>query len=82
LVTVKLFASFREAAGTDTVEIAMVAPATVSGVRDELVRRHPSLAGPFAGGVVLAVVNRKYATPETPVTDGDEVAFLPPVSGG
>jgi molybdopterin converting factor subunit 1 len=82
MVTVRLFASFREAAGSDTIEIAADAPTTVAAVRDELVRRHPSLAGPFAGGVVLAVVNRKYATGETQVADGDEVAFLPPVSGG
>lgn len=31
---------------------------------------------------VLCAVNKDYATPETPVRDGDEVAFFPPVTGG
>lgn len=35
---------------------------------------HPAL--------VRAAVNQDFATPETPVADGDEVAFFPPVTGG
>ncbi len=82
MLTVRLFAALREAAGTDLLELETPRPATVGAVRDELVRRHPRLAGPFGGGAVLAAVNRRYAGWKTPVLDGDEVAFLPPVSGG
>ncbi len=82
MLTVRLFAALREAAGTDALELEALRPATVGAVRDELVRRHPRLAVPFGGGAVLVAVNRRYANWETPVSDGDEVAFLPPVSGG
>ena len=33
-------------------------------------------------GLVRAAVNQDFATPETPIKDGDEVAFFPPVTGG
>ena len=33
-------------------------------------------------GIVRAAVNQEFATPSTPIHDGDEVAFFPPVTGG
>ena len=58
--------------------IATVAAlAAFLGARDEPGRR--AFAEPT---LVRAAVNQDFATPETPVADGDEVAFFPPVTGG
>jgi molybdopterin converting factor subunit 1 len=82
MITVKLFAQLREAAGAERLDLPQHAAGTVGSLREELIRLRPALAGVFAGRTVLAVVNRRYAGPDDPVADGDEVAFLPPVSGG
>ena len=77
-VTVRLFARLREIAGAEQVQRA-TAP-TVADVWQALVVDWPELA-PYAGSLSCAV-NAEYARMETTVRDGDEIAFLPPVSGG
>ena len=80
-VSVRLFASMRdEAAGADRVELDLAAAATAEDVWRALVARHPSLA-PRRGSLAVAV-NRSYAGFHDPVAEGDEIAFIPPVSGG
>jgi len=79
-VTVRLFARLRELAGREAVACEVDADATVRAVWDAIVRQHPALA-PHAG-TVSAAVNADYARMTAAVRDGDEVAFLPPVSGG
>ena len=82
-VSVKLFAQLRDKSGADTValEVADGAGApTVKDVWQALVAAHPELA-PFESSVSSAV-NAAYARKHTRVNAGDEVAFLPPVSGG
>ncbi|MEZ5291820.1 MAG: molybdopterin converting factor subunit 1 [Vicinamibacterales bacterium] len=80
-VNVKLFARLRELVGTGdlTLEIAGP-PATVADVWASLVATHPA-AEAYARSMSSAV-NLEYARMTTAVADGDEVAFLPPVSGG
>lgn len=79
-VRVKLFAQLRDlAAGEVICDVAKDA-ATVADVWRALVNVHPALA-PFESSVSSAV-NAEYAKRHTTVHDGDEVAFLPPVSGG
>jgi len=51
-----------------------------SGTLRSVFERYPPLA-PYAKSIVLAR-NQAFAAPETPIADGDEIAFLPPVSGG
>jgi molybdopterin synthase catalytic subunit len=72
-VTVRLFAGLRERAGTGRLEIEGVERAGdvwgKLGLGDE------------PGGLLVAV-NREYVGPETLLEDGDEVALIPPVSGG
>lgn len=58
----------------------MESPFTLSSLFDQYARRFPSLAG-MASSIVLAR-NQEFAGPATPLADGDEIAFLPPVSGG
>ncbi|TAK12716.1 MAG: molybdopterin converting factor subunit 1 [Acidobacteria bacterium] len=79
-VGVKLFAQLRDKAGAGDVAIEIGAGATVRQVWQALVAAHPELA-PFETSVSCAV-NATYARMHTHVNAGDEVAFLPPVSGG
>jgi molybdopterin converting factor subunit 1 len=79
-VKVLLFARLREIAGTDEISLDLREPATLGDAWAALVARHAG-AGPFAAAVTCAR-NAEYARMETPLADGDEVAFLPPVSGG
>lgn len=82
-VTVRLFARLRELAGDSDwrQEIEEVAPAaSVQDVWRAVVGRHPALQ-PY-GGSISCAVNANFARMTAAVRDGDEVAFLPPVSGG
>jgi len=81
-IRVKLFAQLRDRAATGDVlcELPAGETATVADVWQSLIVMHPALA-PFASSVSSAV-NAEYAKRQTQVHDGDEVAFLPPVSGG
>ncbi len=57
--------------------------ATVGALVDWLRARDGAGAAAFAEtAVVRAAVNQEFAQPDTPVRDGDEVAFFPPVTGG
>jgi molybdopterin converting factor subunit 1 len=82
-VTVRLFARLRDIAGT--AELARdVAPAaaviTVGDVWRQLAKEFPELAGYERS--ISSAVNADYARMDQVIRDGDEVAFLPPVSGG
>jgi len=79
-VTVRLFARLREAAGRELEDCEVPSGARVADVWTEIAARHPALA-PF-GGSWSAAINADFAKMSSPVHDGDEVAFLPPVSGG
>ena len=79
-VRIRLFAMQRELAGTRVVEVALPAGATIEDAWAALVDRFPNLA---PGRPALRFArNGSYAPPETRLGDGDEVAMIPPVSGG
>jgi molybdopterin synthase catalytic subunit/molybdopterin converting factor small subunit len=73
VVTVRLFAGLRERAGRDRVDVELPEGALVS---DLLV------AMDVAPRSCVVAINREYATESEPVRAGDEVALVPPVSGG
>ena len=78
MVRVRLFAALRETAGASSVE----APGkTVGDVVDVLNERYGERFAAVAA-VASFVVNGERAGRQTPIADGDEVAMLPPVSGG
>jgi molybdopterin converting factor subunit 1 len=79
-VTVRLFARLRDLAGSGELERDVPAPATVATVWNALVREVPAL-GEYERTMSVAV-NADYSRMTAEVRDGDEVAFLPPVSGG
>jgi molybdopterin converting factor small subunit len=79
-VTVRLFARLRDIVGAGDLARETEAPATIGDIWAGLVAAHPDLAAYSA--VVSCARNEDYAKMTTRVDDGDEVAFLPPVSGG
>ena len=80
LVTLRLFARLREISGKSELRLEVPDGADARTVWNGLAQEYPGLA-PYAGSVSCAV-NEEYARLTTPLKDGDEVAFLPPVSGG
>ena len=84
MVTVLYFARLREALGTSSEELAL--PESVidlGGLRNALVSRGGVWAQELAESrPIRAAVNQDIASSDTPVSDGDEVAFFPPVTGG
>jgi molybdopterin converting factor subunit 1 len=79
-VRVRLFARLREIAGASELEYTVDGARILADVWDALVRDHPAMA-PYCSSISGAI-NADYARLNDPVHDGDEVAFLPPVSGG
>lgn len=75
---VRLFAALREIAGASFVEASGF---TVGEIVDDLSGRYGERFAKIAG-VGSFVVNGERAARETPIAEGDEVALLPPVSGG
>jgi MoaE-MoaD fusion protein len=79
-VRVRLFAIQRELAGTRDLTLRLPGAARIEDAWDELVARHPVLA-PGRPSVRFAR-NGSYADPGEELADGDELAVIPPVSGG
>ncbi len=79
-IRVRLFAMQREVAGARELRIEVPAPATVDDVWAAMVATVPALA-PGRAALRFAV-NGSYADPDTLLSDGDEIACIPPVSGG
>ncbi|MBI3400623.1 MAG: molybdopterin converting factor subunit 1 [Acidobacteria bacterium] len=82
-VTVRLFARLRDIAGTAELarDLAPGAQATTVGdVWRQLAKEFPELAGYERS--ISSAVNADYARMDHVIRDGDEIAFLPPVSGG
>ena len=79
-VTVRLFARLREIAGAESLVRELPPGTTAGGAWDELAREFPELAA--YRDAVSTAVNEEYARRDTVIADGDEIAFLPPVSGG
>lgn len=80
-VRVRLFATLRERAGRDSVEVELPEGATVAEALDELARL-PGLAEPLQRMTVRMAVNREYADASTRLAAEDELALIPPISGG
>lgn len=79
-VRVKFFAYTREITGRKEMEMEVNEAARLGDILDILVERFPALKS-YREEIKMAI-NHEYAPLETAVRDGDEVAILPPVSGG
>jgi molybdopterin synthase sulfur carrier subunit len=89
-ITVRLFGGMRDFAGTSTVNISLDPRAVVSELLAELYRRYPALQKRLKPGLTKGYINlvvngrnvRFLNGLDTLLSDGDRVAFLPPIGGG
>ncbi len=81
-ITVRYFASIREAMGTSS-EILTTTATTVGALREELMARSEAAANALAHGkAVRMALNQEMCQGDAALKAGDEVAFFPPVTGG
>jgi molybdopterin converting factor subunit 1 len=78
--TVKFFAALREIIGAGELTLDIPDGQTADGLFRELCTRYPRLAAYDSS--LFYSVNAEYVPPDHALKDGDEVAFIPPVSGG
>jgi len=79
-VTVKLFAMLREKAGVSTLSFDLPENSTVDTVLQRLLEAHPDISQLLAKAA--CALNQAYSPRSTVLQDGDELALIPPVSGG
>ena len=80
MVRVRLFASLREIVGRGELELELRDGSTPDDAWRQLSGGHPGLAGKRAS--LSAAINRRYASFDDDLAEGDELVFIPPVSGG
>ena len=81
MINVLFFAQVRELVGVEKLQL----PAefsTVEAVRQHLAAQEGRWSLALEEGKLLAAVNQTLVSFDTPVADGDDVAFFPPVTGG
>jgi molybdopterin synthase catalytic subunit len=81
MITVKLFAILKDKTGRSEVSVDFRGGA-VSELLAQVSREYPELAAVLACGRILTSVNQEFVKPDAAVKDGDEVALMPPFSGG
>lgn len=79
---IRLFAMLREQAGSGMVDVEAPDGATVAELVSNLADQHESLRPLIGSTSLVMAVNREYAEAGTRVREGDELALIPPVSGG
>ena len=80
-ITVRLFAILKDrAGGVGETTLELPQGTTVSAAVEQLVTRYPAIRSDCAR--TAFAVNRDYVKPDHPLADGDELALIPPVSGG
>lgn len=79
-IHVKFFAILKDHAGTGQTELDLKTASTVADALQSIRGCYPNLAKDLARSAVA--VNRNYVKGETVLNDGDELALIPPVSGG
>jgi len=79
-VRVRLFATYREVSGTRQLTWSGRDGATLGHLVDDLITKFPRLEG-YRDTMLLAV-NHAFVDPSVRLREGDEVALMPPVSGG
>lgn len=80
-VPVRLFARYAELLGAERITVEVGPPATVGAVLQRLRAVHPAAAAALPARPLVAV-NLRQVGLDAPVAAGDEIALLPPLSGG
>jgi molybdopterin synthase sulfur carrier subunit len=73
------FASLKESLNMASEKIETDTNTTVGSIKSQLIKRHGEKHFP---NNILCAVNHKMVSDNTPISEGDEVAFFPPVTGG
>ena len=79
-VRLLFFAVLRDITGKSETEVSLPAGTRAGEVWQSLRRDHTALAS-YEKPPMIAI-NENYATPDTPLHEGDELVFIPPVAGG
>src|SRR3954469_22738291 len=82
VLQVRLFAVLRERAGRDSLEIEVAQGATVAEALRALASESEPLGAALGAMPVVMAVNRSYVDSDATLAPGDELALIPPVSGG
>ena len=79
-IHVRLFALLKDRAGSDHIELNLPEKSTIATAVEQLRHRIPALADHL--NHIAFALNRSYTQSNTPLQEGDELALIPPVSGG
>lgn len=82
MIRVLFFARLRDQLGCDALEVEAVEDDNVGKLCERLISRHPDWREPLSQEGLLMAVNQSLVKSAHPVGEGDEVAFMPPVTGG
>jgi MoaD family protein len=82
MVTIRFFAVLKKLLDRDSMHLQLTGPTTLKTLIDRIESEIPSIRSVIKEGRTLIAVNQEIAQDETVVSDGDEVAFLPPFAGG
>lgn len=82
MITLKYFASLKTIAGKEEERLDVGSETTVQALSEILTKTAPQIGEMIQGKKILVSVNQDVAALDTVIHDGDEVAFLPPFSGG
>src|SRR5258707_8162907 len=79
-VNILFFGAARDATGTEEAQLKLEPPHYSSNVFEQVLNAYPAFR--CFGKSLLFAVNQEYAAPDREISDGDELAIFPPVSGG
>ena len=79
-VEIRLFATLKDKAGQDRIQVDVAEPATVAALSVAIGEKYPQLVAGLNASIVS--VNQAFASDDTAVNENDEIAIFPPVSGG
>jgi molybdopterin converting factor subunit 1 len=79
-IKVKLFAALHDVVGHEAMEVELEPGTTAGELLELLIAEHPKLSRYL--DVIQVAINQEFAERDRPVAADDEVALLPPVSGG
>ncbi len=81
-MNILFFAQLREQLGCSQLTLKIERPTSITAIKQQLIDRHPQWQPIFADGQLFFAKNQTLVDPQTLISDSDELAFFPTVSGG